>query len=539
MNFNGPREYLFDFGFNGEGYWVQGAAQVAMTDNIAISSSSAAVALFGSDGGSEKLREAQTIPVANLPSKWQDIAKGSEDESQIDVSAVPLRKLSGFESYNSTVGIRFWGHMPNADGQLDFDVVFEGKPRPAHNFHSIVDDFKVWNIFGDGVALEYSSNIELENGLILGKPQRGTSAGISSNDFSKKLTYKNLHIEGWANGLEVSYDADKEFVGSRIENSYLVNNTNNFALTPAIKSIKPGDDDFPAFFQIDRSNAFEVDSNNIAPRAKFSSQVIGGLARSFDASASFDSDSSYQSKASEGIVSYGWDFNNDGKIDQFGRKVSHRFDRSGAYDVTLTVWDSDGALRNLTKTIDVQQTNYRNAVIDGNFSNINQFAPTKESNSVYSDRGWFATPGVKYDSSIGNGGAATLANGKPLSVIGQVIQDNGMRRGKQTFSIDIKNIEGLNKTHALNQITVKVWGVNGEFDNQVFGDREPTQVGMLPMEKDNLLEQTVGGSDFDWKTFKWDVDLGKEGYQFLLVQIVADKVKHNGDYVAIDNVRLR
>lgn len=537
LDFNGPREYLFDFGFNGEGYWVQGAAQVAMEDNIAISSR-AGVAFFGSDQGSEHLREAQTIPVAHLPAELQNIAQGTEDETVVDVSAVPIRELSGFESYNTGAGIFSWGRMQNKDGQLDFNFGSQGKQRPAHNFYSVIDDFKVWNIVGNGVSLLYNSNVRLQNGLILGKPQRNDSSGIGLNDSSTKLHFDNLRIENFVNAIKVPYDNDRDFAGSKIENSYFANNQRIFDPTKGQLMVEPGAEDFPAFFQIEDNNVFQNNSTNVVPRAKFSSQAIGGLARSFDASASVDNDSAYLNRASKGIVSYGWDFNNDGKIDKFGRQTSHHFDRAGAYDVTLTVWDNQGAARDLTKTINVAPTNYKNAIVDNTFSDLEEFAKAGKGNSAYTDRGWFASGGVEYDTSIGNGGAATLANGKPRSVIGQVIQDNGMRRGEQTFSIDIKNIEGSTKSHALNRITVKVWGVNGEFDNQAYENEGPTQAGALPMARDMLLEQTVGGSDFNWKTFNWDLDLGS-GYQFLLLQVTGVKVGNENDYVAIDNVRLK
>ncbi len=59
------RKDKFDFGFDGEGYWVQGAAQVAMEDNIAISANNAGITLFG-DGQGNEARDVSTILVKNL-----------------------------------------------------------------------------------------------------------------------------------------------------------------------------------------------------------------------------------------------------------------------------------------------------------------------------------------------------------------------------------------------------------------------------------------------------------------------------------------
>jgi hypothetical protein len=61
------------------------------------------------------------------------------------------------------------------------------------------------------------------------------------------------------------------------------------------------------------------------------------------------------------------------------------------------------------------------------------------------------------------------------TAIAQVIQDDQTRQGKQTFSIDIKNIEGITKAYAQNKIKLNVWGVNGEF-KQKLGS---TKVGLL------------------------------------------------------------
>ena len=539
LDLNGPREYLFDFGFNGEGYWVQGAAQVEMSDNIAISSK-AGVAFFGSDEGSEHLREAQTIPVSHLPTGLQDIARGTEDPTVVDVSGVPIRKLSGFESYNSGDGILSWGRMQNRDGQLEFNFGLGNKPRPAHNYRSLINDFKLWNIVGDGVALNYSSNVDLKDGLILGKPQRQNSAGINVNDSSNRLSFSNLRIENFVNGIEIPYDAGKNYVGSKIEGSYFAGNVNNFAPTNAHLVVEPGTEDFPEFFQIGEDNTFILNNfeSNIAPEAKFSSQAVGGLARTFDASQSFDPDSELQERSSKGIVSYGWDFDDDGNIDKFGREVSHHFDGEGDRNVTLTVWDSQGRSSNLEKIVNVKQTAYQNAFIDGGFDSQKSFGLPGKASSVFSDIGWLGTPGLQSGSSTSDLGTVVLTGDKSYSRMAQIVQDDGIRRGKQTFSIEIKNIEGITKAYGKNQIKLNVWGINGEFKHELGSTLDPAQVGALPLTSHKLLDETIGGSSFDWQNFSWDLDLG-EGYQFLMVEVAASRIGNPNDYVAIDNIQLK
>lgn len=73
-----------------------------------------------------------------------------------------------------------------------------------------------------------------------------------------------------------------------------------------------------------------------APAADFSftprNPQVGQSVR-FDASTSFDADGQ--------IVTYEWDFNNDGVIDAEGVVVDHIFETSGTFTVTLTVTDND------------------------------------------------------------------------------------------------------------------------------------------------------------------------------------------------------
>lgn len=51
------------------------------------------------------------------------------------------------------------------------------------------------------------------------------------------------------------------------------------------------------------------------------------------------------------IVTFAWDFDGDGTVDDNGQTVSHTFNDPGKYNVTLKVIDDDGATDNLTKTV--------------------------------------------------------------------------------------------------------------------------------------------------------------------------------------------
>ena len=528
INPNSPRTNRFDFGFNGEGYWVQGAAQIAMTDNTAVSAAGAGIELLGFDSGTESVRDAQTLAVNTLPSELQDIAKGNVDESVVDVAAVPLRQLTGFQSYNSNSGINLWGRVMNEDGQLNV----RGEPYTAHDYRSVIDDFAVWNIFNNGVILRYSGNVDLQDGLIHASRPRAT--GIHVNDTSLEQRYINLHIEGFKTGIAVPYDADRDFVGSVLRESTLVNNKQHFGVTPGQMVVE--DPDFPSFFQIRENNTFSDVAGNLTPSVLFTSQAIGGFAVSFDAGVSFDQDSAFIDHASRGIVSYAWDFDGDNVADRFGRQVSYFFEQAGSHDITLQVWDEYGATSSLTQTIEVTQTQYVNAFGNGNFSLNPAFRTGGSNHSNTADLGWFAADGVSWDSTIGQGGGVVLSQDTASrSNLGQVIYDNSIRRGLQTLSLDLSNREGGGSAN--NEITISLWGVNGEFYNNSNVDQGPFQAGVLPMERQTLVRQTWGGDDFDWTTLTWDLNFGA-GYQFLMFQINTIGINDADDWVAVDNVLL-
>ena len=181
--------------------------------------------------------------------------------------------------------------MWNGDGQLDIDFNAQGVPKPAHDFRSVINDFKLWNITDYGVILPYSGNVDLTDGLLLGTPRVNYATGIYTNDAGLSQHYKNLHIEGFVNGLMVPYDANRDFVGSQIENVSFANNNQNFILTKGELLVSAQDEDFPAFFQIKTGNTFQPSPNNIAPVALFSTKAVGEFAVELNAGNSFDADS--------------------------------------------------------------------------------------------------------------------------------------------------------------------------------------------------------------------------------------------------------
>ncbi|MGB7415569.1 MAG: PKD domain-containing protein, partial [Thermosynechococcaceae cyanobacterium] len=527
-----PRVKRFDFGFNGEGYWVQGAAQINIVDNIAISAEGGGIDLFGGGEGGETVRDAKTINVNLLPTEIQDLAKGTADETVVDVSAVPLRELTGFETYNAKEGIISWGRLRNKDGQLDLEFNSEGLAKPAHNYRSTISDFKIWGIQDIAIRLQYSGNVDLINGLLVGNTNTPRGTGILNNHAASEQRFENLHIEGFKDGLYVPGDGGRDFVGSLLTNSTFINNTNHLASTVQFDG-EPRD--FAAFFQLGENNTFTADHNNVAPEANFSTQAIGSLAVQFDAGFSFDPDSPILDLASRGIASYGWDFNNDGQIDSFGRTTSHRFNQAGSHQVNLTVWDTQGASQTQSRYIEIVETPYQNAFFGGTFNANSTVLTSTFGHSHSPDHSWFASSSVQHQTDLGNGGALVFSNDFAGGYVGQVVYDRQIRQGQQTLKVDLKNTEGNSSNP--NRVQVSLWGVNGEYYNNPYSVNGPYQAGVLPMQSQKLAEQRIGGATFDWTTLNWQVDLGR-GYQFLLLQINSWGTGDAADQVAIDNIQL-
>jgi hypothetical protein len=548
------REGKFDLGFEGEGYWVQGAGMVKNKGNVAISANSTGMTLFGSViSENDVFRPVKTVPIAQLSPELQKLfPKG---QTEVDIRDIPMATVEGFQAYNNTHGLQVWGHKTNFDGELAFsnNSRRDGSdklPDTAHLGRSLVKDFKLWGSRWMGARVEYSSNIDLKNGLILGgKGGNGKvtgGSGLFSNHAAFNSVYDNLKIIGFKQGAQIEYpNTDKDFITTTLKNSKLSGNTYNLGAVGDEEMREGRPDDFGAFTKF-LNNQFESPANNRAPVAKFGTKAAGGLAVTLDASASSDADpltpaGSPRVLASKGISGYFWDLNNDGTPDRFGRTIDHVFDRAGSQQIGLTVLDSQGKATTVKQTINVQPSAYGNAFAGGTFDgNVATQLPWKSS-SEYSDEGWYLTDGAK----IANGYAQISKPGEWGGFIGQVTRNEKVHRGQQTLSFRMKNIEGAPKQNVWekNEVKITLWGVNGQFANNPWEQTGPTKVGTLPMQRTALATKTFGGqtapaSDFfDWKNISMDVNLGS-GYDYLMFQVNTAATRDVKDIVAIDNVSL-
>ena len=538
------RNKKFDFGSRGDAFWIQGAAQIRNLNNKAVSSNRTGLEIFSGALDNENLpRDAKTIKVKNLPPNVRRLFPA--DQVEVDIRDVPQAKVSGFESYNANVGIRVWGRGVNFDGELDFSTV---SPQTAHEGRSVVENFKVWGNRFSGVRMLYNSNVDLKNGLILGRNEgefRSGGKGLFDNHANFGGKYDNLTVAGFAQGAEFEYrEQDKEFIAPTLQNSNFFENEYNLN-KPGDEGAKKGrPDDYISFIRLKNNRFAKVDGNR-APVGKFVTRAVGGLAVELDASGSFDSDPINRGDgrarplASKGIAAYGWDLNNDGRIDRFGRKLTHIFNRPGSQKVSLTVLDSQGAEKTVQKTVNVRPSAFGNAFDYGDFSGQVAKLEDFQNNSQYSDEGWYVSNGAR----ISGGEAKLSKKGDFNNFVGQVTRNDRVHRGLQKLSFRLKNIEGApaKQLSQKNEISVTLWGVNGQFANPAWQNTGPEQVGTLPMQRTALVRKNYGGRNgefFDWKNISLDVNLGK-GYDYLMFQVNTARTSNAGDYVAVDNVSLR
>ncbi|MEM7536954.1 MAG: LamG-like jellyroll fold domain-containing protein [Chloroflexota bacterium] len=535
------RMNLFDMGFNGEAFWVQGASQISMNDNIAVSAAGGGINIFSGVDGITNVRDAGAVPQGNLVADDQFIV--TNGSGYIEVTNVPMRPMTGFQTYNSLFGIVFWNHMRNDDAQLGF---IGPDDFNWHDERSLVQNFRLWGIYGEGVFTQYSTQIDFLDGLIVGDVNNpvplaleingdGRGHGIGNNGPSQDLLYRNVRVEGFTRGMRLPREGASEanpipFLGSRLEDSTFANNTYNLIK----KNFGFGNPDYyPDYFEI-VNTTFAVPAGNAVPVAQFTSRSVGEHnVVLFDASPSYDPDPSDTLELKgNGIASYGWDFDNNGTIDEFGETAVYGFGSAGTHTVRLTVWDSQGATGTTTQQVVITADTQQVVFLDATFDDGTQLEGASYSiNSERADDGWIVH-NMQIDAAQGSGGAAIKVDDQwGTGGVSQVIRDRGRHRGPHTLKMDLRNVEGDGNA---NIILVSLWGVNGEFNSDI--SQDPTNAGAIPMQVTTLAQQNVGGSSFDWATFTWDVDL-EDGYQFLVVRVYMQYVYTGaGDVVGVDNV---
>ncbi|MFK7962056.1 MAG: G8 domain-containing protein [Phycisphaerales bacterium] len=536
-----PRVPRFDFGFNGEAYWLQGGGQVELVDNAAVSCAFVLNVFSGVDGNNN--REAGAIPTWALPEDLQHIVTVGDE---IDVTNVPVRGVTGMDGSNCEVGFVFWNHMRNTDGMLAFICPCD---QNSHDERSLISDFRLWNMHGEGAFLQYSTQVDFVDGLILGDPSDpvayrsgnngfGRGHGISSNTPAQDIRAIGVHIEGFSRGMRRPREGSQNKIGPWVGTQIIdcTFRTNGAHLTRREFSWGPPIP-YPDYAVV-RNTTFDG-GGSIPPVASFTWTDVGdaGVVE-LNANGSYDLDSPpILGLSGNRIAAYAWDLDGDGVDDEYGRVINCPLP-NGPQPIRLTVWDCFGQSTSNTKTVTPQTTEYRDLVVDGGFDGFGdpQNIPDWDVHSSHFDEGWAALFASLGDDGTNPGTATIHGSTWGFGGVGQIWRTDESRRGEHLVRAKLRSqgFDGIDP----NRVHVRIWGVSGEFLGGLYEFHVPRPAGAIPMNAELLLDATVEANELPWTSFQWPVDFG-DGHEFTFMQITVENVNDvDGDEVGVDDVSI-
>jgi len=557
----------FDFGFNGEGYWIQGASQVVFENNSAVSAAGGGAQIFSQVDGLNDQRDMFDVPMEHLRPEIQYIV--TRADGQIDVSHAPMQTFRGFEVSNSDFGLITWGHMRNQSEWIGFTCPCDSI---AHRERSRIEDFAFWNIYGQGVHMQYTSQLDLVDGIVassdlatpaddkpnvdLGINGEGRGFGVGMNGPTKRLLLDNVAIEGWRYGLRTPLEGQineldlgigtgsEGAIGlparaSRFVNLRMANNDHHlYRRQNGFSNPQP----FPNWLQIEGGD-FAPDVPNAPPVAGFDVIPAARNVVRLSAASSFDSDTPAGAANQfnvvavgdpNSIVAYAWDLDGDGVSDRFGEEIVVALPSASLTPITLTVWDHQGATDSVTLDVAPSAADPVELLVDGGFN-----APSFEGgiyalSSSEASTGWFEARAAI------DAGGARLTGQYRFSSIAQAVYNERVSRGNHTLSFDLASSEGDDAPNGaeINRVTARVFGVRGEFGSS-HSDASPIPYSAVPVEIELLYEETFTG-DIPMQRYERAVDLGADGYDYLYVGFEGEGVTNTlpDDFALIDNVSL-
>jgi Ca2+-binding RTX toxin-like protein len=170
------RKVIQDFGFNGDGFWFQGAG-IDVVGNIAAGNHNAGFTYYTRgliQGGFET-----PFQTANLVDP--SIASGAPT---ISVQQVPVRLFTNNTSYANTYGLIFRYNLQDS----------------THNGTSLVQNSTFWNN-ATGITAPYAEHTTFRNINIINGLSVDTKEGINGNTSTKHMVYQDLNISGYFAGI--------------------------------------------------------------------------------------------------------------------------------------------------------------------------------------------------------------------------------------------------------------------------------------------------------------------------------------------------
>lgn len=543
----GPR---FDLGFVGSGYWVQGGGfGIRLEDNIAASTNGAGFDLVHN---TDLLANVELIPVELIADPVVRQTLLDAGFTQVTPNNVPTRGVDGLVAYNGYRGIHTWLH--NRDSG-DMEGQFTFPTRIAHDFRSVIENYTIWGV-QTGVQNFYSTRFDFLNGLVVGDTaapvpytaspgqQANNSEGVGfshNHEEANNLMFDGLRLEGFEYGFQVFSPFNDQlqemspYAVSGLRNASLANVEHAFIPTNGSNPTSQAHR-FSDLFVLDEASSFSTlgSPTNVVPTAAFGFVAGEGQSVILDAASSFDPDPSPEVRpGDDGIVAYAWDLDGDGTYDDaYGQTLTLNYAAPGDYPVALMVWDDDGASATTNQLITVAPNGYTNPWVDGDFSAAGPFAG--QHYNIWSGRrgeGWIARDVVRSPAGFAEIGMPQFG----LGGFAQLVRDQHVRHGEQTFSFDAINTDAAGPTNVLR---VRLFGVNGQWE---LADGAPSPIHVMAApEVTTLVDTNLGTAELpDWQTQAFKLDFGDAGYEYLVVNVEYFGFDESqGDYFALDNFNL-
>jgi hypothetical protein len=160
-----------DFGFNGNGFWLQGPG-VAVVGNIAAGSRGAGFVVYMSS--TKTLFDAINLDNPSLAGGQKAVPLGS----------VPFERFDHNTAYAANTGLDVW-----REGQVMTDGL------------TVFESFFGWNLWSYGVSFHYSGQLLLRNSRLFGDLEAYTGNAVDANFLCHDIYVENLYADGFNEGF--------------------------------------------------------------------------------------------------------------------------------------------------------------------------------------------------------------------------------------------------------------------------------------------------------------------------------------------------
>ena len=187
------REPQQDFAHAGSGFWFQGAG-ISVVDNVSAGNDGNAFVFY-----TRGLRQSGVRTLFNTESLVDpSIANGAET---ILVDHVPVVQFDGNEGYASDIGLTVRYHLRDN----------------THSVDSVFENSTFWNN-EIGVTVPYSHDTILRDLTIIHDQQHLPDFGVTGNGNSRDITYENLTVTGYSQGINVAQWGHSQIIGGTFSN---------------------------------------------------------------------------------------------------------------------------------------------------------------------------------------------------------------------------------------------------------------------------------------------------------------------------------